>query len=164
MAWRRTAGRRGAGEDSALRPIPRRLTRHVLTRAPRIPSRSRTTYPGPVGDLDSARAFALSLPGATEAPHFDMSSFRVRGKIFATVPPDDEYLHVFVDEGEVHAAVAEDPAAFEPLLWGQQLRGLRIRIAAAPDHRIAELLEESWRRRAPARLAAERDAERGSPG
>jgi hypothetical protein len=114
-----------------------------------------------VGDLDSARAFALSLPGSTEEPHFDMSSFRVRGKIFATVPPDDEHLHVFVDEGEVHAAVAEDPAAFEPLLWGQRLRGLRIRIAAAPNHRVAELLEESWRRRAPARLAAEWDAERG---
>jgi hypothetical protein len=117
-----------------------------------------------VGDLDAARAFALSLPGSTEEPHFDMSSFRVRGKIFATVPPDDEHLHVFVDEGEVHAAVAEDPAAFEPLLWGQRLRGLRVRIGAAPNHRIAELLEESWRRRAPARLAAARDAERGRPG
>jgi len=93
-----------------------------------------------------------------------MSSFRVRGKIFATVPPDDVHLHVFVDEGEVRAAVAEDPAAFEPLLWGQRLRGLRIRIAVAPNHRIAELLEESWRRRAPARLAAERDTERGRPG
>jgi hypothetical protein len=117
-----------------------------------------------VGDLDAARAFALSLPGSTEEPHFDMSSFRVRGKIFATVPPDDEHLHVFVDEGEVRAAVADDPAAFEPLLWGQRQRGLRIRIATAPNDRIAELLEESWRRRAPARLAAERDAERGSPG
>ena len=93
-----------------------------------------------------------------------MSSFRVRGKIFATIPPDDEHLHVFVDEGEVRAAVAEDPAAFEPLLWGQRLRGLRIGIAAAPNQRIAELLEESWRRRAPARLAAQWDAERGSPG
>jgi len=91
-----------------------------------------------------------------------MASFRVRGKIFATVPPDDEHLHVFVDEAEVHAAVAEDPAAFEPLLWGQRLRGLRIRIAAAPADRIAELLEESWRRKAPARLAAVWDARRGS--
>ena len=45
------------------------------------------------------RAFALSLPATTEEPHFDMSSFRVRGKIFATVPPDGEHLHVFVDEG-----------------------------------------------------------------
>ena len=91
-----------------------------------------------------------------------MSSFRVRSKIFATVPPGGQHLHVFVDEGEVHAAVAEDPAAFEPLLWGQRLRGLRIRIAAAPAHRIAELLEESWRRKAPARLAAEWDARHGS--
>jgi hypothetical protein len=117
-----------------------------------------------VTDLDEARRFALSLPAVTEEPHFDMSSFRVRGKIFATVPPDDEYLHVFVDEGEVHAAVAEDPAAFEPLLWGQRLRGLRIRITVAPARRVAELLEESWRRKAPARLAAEWDAGGGGAG
>jgi len=90
-----------------------------------------------------------------------MSSFRVRGRIFATVPPDGEHLHVFVDEGEVRAAVAEDPAAFEPLMWGQRLRGLRINITAVPAHRIVELLEESWRRKAPARLAKEWDARRG---
>jgi hypothetical protein len=107
-----------------------------------------------VGDLEEARRFALSLPGVTEEPHFDMASFRVRGKIFATVPPDGEHLHVFVDEGEVHAAVAEDPVAFEPLLWGQRLRGLRVLLAAADAGRVAELLEESWRRKAPARLAA----------
>ena len=110
-----------------------------------------------MGDLDAARAFALSLPGASEEPHFEMTSFRVRGKIFATVPPGGEYLHVFVDEGEIRAAVAENPAAFEPLLWGKRVRGVRVRIAAAPDERVAELLEESWRRKAPARLANERD-------
>jgi hypothetical protein len=108
-----------------------------------------------VGDLEVARRFALSLPGATEEPHFEMASFRVRGKIFATVPPGGEYLHVFVGEGEVHAAVAEDPAAFEPLLWGRRLRGLRILLTAAGQDQVAELLEESWRRKAPARLAAE---------
>jgi len=123
--------------------------------------RPNPAYPVSVGDLDRARAFALALPGSTEEPHFDMSSFRVRGRIFATVPAGDAYLHVFVDEGEVHAAVAEDPAAFEPLVWGQRLRGLRIRIAATSNDRVAELLEESWRRRAPVRLAAEWDAERG---
>ena len=107
-----------------------------------------------MGDLEGARRFALSLPGATEEPHFEAASFRVRGKIFATAPPDGEHLHVFVDEGEVHAAVAEDPAAFEPLMWGQRLRGLRVRLAAAGQDRVEELLEESWRRKAPARLAA----------
>lgn len=114
-----------------------------------------------MGDLEQAREFALSLPAVTEEPHFDMSSFRVRGRIFATVPPGGEFLHVFVDEGEIRAAVAEDPGAFEPLLWGQRIRGVRVRIAAAAGDRVADLLEESWRRKAPARLAAEWDRTRG---
>lgn len=31
-------------------------------------------------------ALALSFPETSEAPHFDKTSFRVRGKIFATPP------------------------------------------------------------------------------
>ena len=109
-------------------------------------------------DIDSVRAFALSLPGAAEEPHFDKTSFRVRKKIFATAPPGGSYLHVFVADDEVAASVAEDPGAFEPLLWGKQVRGLRVRLAAAQQDRVAELLEESWRRKAPANLVAELEA------
>jgi hypothetical protein len=116
-----------------------------------------------VTDIDSVRAFALSLPGAGEEPHSDMTSFRVRKKIFATAPPDGSYLHVFVGHDEVAASVADDPGAFEPLLWGKQLRGLRIRLTAADQDRVAELLEESWRRKAPRSLVAELEA-RGRPG
>ena len=105
--------------------------------------------------LQRAREFALSVPDATEEPHFDMSSFRVRGKIFATVLPDECHLHVFVDELQAHAAVAEDPAAFEYLRWGPRIRGLRIKLAAVAGERVAELIEESWRRKAPARLVAD---------
>jgi hypothetical protein len=105
--------------------------------------------------LEDASAFALSLPEATEEPHFDMSSFRVRGKIFATVPPDGTCLHVFVDEQEIAASVSEDPAAFEPLRWGKAVRGLRIHLAHAPAGRVRELLTDSWRRKAPKRLIAE---------
>ena len=109
-------------------------------------------------DLASARRFALGLPGAGEEPHFDMSSFRVNRKIFATVPADGSYLHVFVDEDEVAACVAEDPRAFEPLRWGRRPRGLRILLTAAADDRVAELLAESWRRKTSKRLIAEFDA------
>ena len=108
--------------------------------------------------LQEARRFALSLPEASEEPHFDLSSFRVRGKIFATVPPDEAHLHVFVEEGEARATVAEDPAAFEELWWGKQLRGVRVNLADAYAARVCELLEESWRRKAPKRLAAARDS------
>ena len=112
-------------------------------------------------DLAQARAFALSLPEATQQPHFEMSSFRVRGKIFATVPPDDAHLHVFVDEAEIAAAVAQDPVAFEPLRWGQRIRGLKIHLAHSPPGRARELMEESWRRKAPRRLVTEFDSEHG---
>jgi hypothetical protein len=117
-----------------------------------------------VTGLDHARRFALSLPGVTEEPHFDMSSFRVRGKIFATVPPDGAHLHVFVDEAEIEASAAEDPGAFEPLLWGQRVRGLRIDLGPAAEGRVRELIEESWRRKAPRRLVADFDLHRTPPG
>ncbi len=110
-----------------------------------------------MGDLSQARQYALSLPGTAEEPHFDMTSFRVNGKIFATAPADGTRLHVFVDEGEVAAAVAEEHGAFEPLLWGQRVRGLRIELAAAPDDQVRELLTEAWRRKASKRLVAEFD-------
>src|SRR6478672_5062537 len=46
--------------------------------------------------IAAVREFALGLPEATEEPHFDFASFRVRGKIFVTVPPDETHIHVFV--------------------------------------------------------------------
>jgi hypothetical protein len=116
---------------------------------------------------DDVARLALALPEATEAPHFDMASYRVRGKIFATVPPDGEHLHVFVSEEDVPAWIAGDPAAFEELRWGRKLSGVRVRLAAASPEHVAEALEDSWRRRAPKRVVAafdadaDADAERG---
>jgi hypothetical protein len=110
-----------------------------------------------VSDIARARSFALGLPGAVEQPHHDMSSFRVAGKIFATVTPDETRLHVFVEEPEISATVAEDPAAFEPLYWGKALRGIRVLLAAAPENRIRELLTEAWLRKAPRSLIAQLD-------
>jgi hypothetical protein len=126
-------------------------------------ARPRPGYPEDMADIDGARGFAMSLPGVTEAPHHDRSSFRVAGRIFATVPPDETELNVFVEEPEISASVAEDPQAFEPLLWGKSVRGLCVQLAAAPAERVEELLAEAWRRRAPKLLIAEHDAAAGRP-
>jgi hypothetical protein len=107
-----------------------------------------------MSDLADARRLALALPEVMEEPHFDMTSFRVRGKIFVTVPPGETHLHVFVDPVEVEAYVAQDPAAFEPLRWGKQVRGVRVNLAATPAASLAEIIEESWRRKAPKGLVA----------
>src|ERR1700684_3763966 len=108
-----------------------------------------------MSDIAGVREFALALPGTTEEPHHEMSSFRVGGRIFATVTPDEARLHIFVQEPEISAAVADDPAAFEPLQWGKAARGRGGQLAAAPADRVRELLTEAWLRRAPKRLAAE---------
>ena len=61
--------------------------------------------------LAQVRRFALSLPETNEEPHFHFSSFRVRGKIFATVAPDAEHLHVFVGDEEREIALELIPSS-----------------------------------------------------
>jgi hypothetical protein len=102
--------------------------------------------------LREARQFALSLPETTEEPHFQMASFRVRGRVFATVPPDGAHLRVFMDEHETRAVVEADPQAFAELWWGKRLAGVRVNLADAEA--VCELLEDAWRRRAPKRAVA----------
>ena len=108
--------------------------------------------------LDELRRFALSLPETTEAPHHDASSFRVKGKIFATFPPHERHLNVMVDEDEARACAAEGSKAVEELWWGTRLAGVRVHLAEADSGRVRELLVEAWRRKAPKRVVATFDA------
>lgn len=108
--------------------------------------------------LAPVRSFALSLPETSQRPHHEMSSFRVRGKIFVTVPPGGELLHVFVDDDLTRAAVGHDPAAYEELWWGKRLYGVRVRLAAAKQDMLLDLIEEAWRRKAPKELIEEYEA------
>jgi hypothetical protein len=102
--------------------------------------------------LGHARRFALSLPEAAEVPHHDLSSFRVRGKIFATVPPDERHLHVFVDEQQRESVIAVEPAACEKLWWGAKVVGVRVVLAKASFALVSDLLYSAWRRKAPKHL------------
>lgn len=98
------------------------------------------------------RKLALAFPEATEQPHHDMTSFRVRGKIFATMPPEGARLHVFLSEPAVASYCAEFPAAVEELWWGKKLSGCRVILRSADRALVREMLAESWRRRAPKSL------------
>ena len=61
--------------------------------------------------MAEARRLALSLPEATEEDHHGIPSFRVGGKVFATVP-DGDHLRVMLDRDATQAAIDDDPAAF----------------------------------------------------
>src|SRR3954451_24142523 len=116
--------------------------------------------------LADARKFALSLPETTEQPHFQAASFRVRGKIFATVPPGGKQLRIFVEPAEVEALLAEDASTYEPVIWGKRAvpGAVCVNLGAATPAQVRELLEEAWRMRAPKRAiqALESGGDRGS--
>lgn len=115
-------------------------------------------------DLEAVRRLALALPGTHEAPHFELTSFRVGSKIFATAPLAGDVVRIFVDESEARACVAEALPGVELVQWGQKVSGVGIVLSMADPERVAELLEESWRRRAPKRVVAAFDTGRAGPG
>jgi hypothetical protein len=104
--------------------------------------------------LEQVRKYALSLPEAAEQPHFDYTSFRVRGRIFASSsPPDQTHLHVFVDEDQRAPLIAAHPRCTS-LLCGEKVVGVRVTVAQATPKAVNRLLLQSWKRKAPKRLAA----------
>ena len=103
--------------------------------------------------LEAVRKIALSLPEATEEPHFHFTSFRVRGKIFATAPPAGEHAHIFIGGEDLELALTLHPAFIEKLFWGGKVAGVRVILARARAPVVAELLRKSWQRKAPKKLA-----------
>jgi hypothetical protein len=103
--------------------------------------------------LASARRMARRLPDVTEQDHHGRPSFRVAGKIFATVP-DDGHVNVFVDLDEVPGLVEEYPAC-AGLYWGKRLRGVQVDLASVPAGLLGELLTDAWRLRAGQRRHAQ---------
>jgi hypothetical protein len=110
--------------------------------------------------LDAVRRFALALPETTEAPHFDKASFRVKGKVFCTVPPGMGCLHVYVGEEQRQQLVADDPAVFEDIVSGRRtaVDWVRIKLAPADSALVKELLEDAWRHFAPPKVRALRES------
>jgi hypothetical protein len=102
---------------------------------------------------DEARALALSLPEAVEQDHHGRPSFRVGGKIFATLW-SDERMNVMVDEDGIRTALFRAPAACEDVWWGKRLAAVGVTLAQAERKFLRELLTDAWEQKAPKRLLA----------
>jgi len=100
---------------------------------------------------EQARRLALSLPEAFEQDHHGRPSFRVAGKIFATLW-DDQHMNVMLDEGGILTAIHRDPETYAEVWWGKKLAAVRVSLALADSEALTELLFEAWELRAPKRL------------
>lgn len=103
-------------------------------------------------NVAQVRRYALSLPEVHEEPHFEFSSFRVRGKIFVTIPPDGKHLHIFVGDDEREVALELHALFVETLMWGGKARGLRVRLSTASPSVVNQLVRSAWVRKAPKKL------------
>jgi hypothetical protein len=109
--------------------------------------------------LAHVRRIALSLPETVEQDHHGFTSFRVAGKIFATVP-NAAYLHIMLPDTHVEMAIGMSPQACEELWCGKRLFGVRVSLASIQAKLISMLLTEAWRLKAPARLVRAASAPR----
>lgn len=101
--------------------------------------------------LAEVRDLAMDLRGSTESPHHRYTSFRVRGRIYATAPQEGGSLHVFVDEEDRERMARIDPSAYERLCWGRKIVGLRVNLERAQRVDVQALLHAAWQRKLPKR-------------
>jgi hypothetical protein len=106
-----------------------------------------------MASIAMARALALALDGAEERDHHGRPSFRVGGRIFATLW-DAGHMNVMVGEEGIRTYVARDGEVW----WGKRLAAVRVALECVGESELAELLADAWEHNAPARLVAERRA------
>ena len=72
--------------------------------------------------IEQTRKAALSLPGTEEKPHFHLTSFRVKNKIFATIHADKNYVMVKLSAIDQSVFCAFDKEIIFPVpnKWGKQ--------------------------------------------
>ena len=100
---------------------------------------------------EQARQLALALPEAVEQDHHGRPSFRVGGKIFATLW-DESHMNVMLDEGGILTAVQAEPGTCAEVWWGKRLAAVRVDLRSADEELLAGLLEDAWEGKAGARV------------
>ena len=89
------------------------------------------------------RALALAWPETTEEDHFGRPSFRVGGRIFATLW-DGEHMNVMLDEDGIRTYAQAAPECCSEFWWGKRLRALQVDLRRAGEQLLRELLSDAW--------------------
>ena len=109
---------------------------------------------------DEFRSVALSLPEAAEESHMGHPDFRVGGKIFATLGPDEVWGMVKLTTEQQASFIRAQPKVFQPAsgAWGR--RGCTIvTLRRAKKSMVKEAMILAWRNTAPKRRVQEHDGE-----
>jgi hypothetical protein len=98
-------------------------------------------------------SLALGLPETAEGSHFGTRDFRVRGKIFMTLPGPD-FCVVKLTPDQQQMALATSPKCVAPVPGGWGLKGsTRLFHHDADDEEVRMLVRRAWRNAAPKSMA-----------
>ena len=122
-------------------------------------TRRRGAPPG--STFSTVRELARALPGTEEGTCYGTPALRVRGKLFARLKEDGATLVLRVDADNREALMRAAPDAFFITDHYRDHPWVLVRLAALERSRLAELLEDAWRRAAPRPLVRALDARRG---
>ena len=100
---------------------------------------------------DDVRRCALALPGAYEAAHFHMASFRVGKKIFCTLHDPEPRIMLKLDPEDPAMLADGETIVPVPGSWGRRGSTFVWYERLAPE-RLPGLMRTAWARVAPKRL------------
>ena len=103
--------------------------------------------------IEQARKAALSLPETEEKPHFDLTSFRVKNKIFATIHADKNYVMVklsLIDQS-VFCSYSKEVIFPVPGGWGRK-GATFIDLKKVKRSMLVDALTTAWKTVAPVKL------------
>ncbi|WP_152773854.1 MmcQ/YjbR family DNA-binding protein [Streptomyces spongiae] len=104
-------------------------------------------------DAEDVRRVALSLPDTAEKIAWSMPTFRVAGKMFATLPEDETSIAVRCPKEERDELVLAEPDKFWIADHEAGFAWVRVRLTALEDEtELHDILADSWRQAAPSRL------------
>src|SRR3954447_26870139 len=104
-------------------------------------------------DAEDVRRIALSLPDTVEKVAWSMPTFRVAGKMFATLPEDETSTAVRCPKEERNELALAEPEKFWIADHEAGFAWVRVRLAALEDlDELRDILVDSWRQAAPTAL------------
>jgi hypothetical protein len=99
------------------------------------------------------RSLALSCSEASEQEHMGHPDFRVGGKIFATLGPDETWGMVKLTPEQQASFMRLEPKVYKPAsgAWGRKGSTI-VTLAEAEELTVRQAMMEAWRNTAPRRL------------
>ena len=103
--------------------------------------------------IEQAKKAALSLPETEEKPHFDLTSFRIKNKIFATIHADKNYVMVKLSaiDQSVFCAYNKEVIFPVPGSWGKH-GATFINLKKVNKSMLIDAITTAWKTTAPPKL------------